>query len=291
MSNELLTTQLKKPTIYAYSDTRYEGKLKVGYTAVKSAEERVKEQFPVITPTQSWTIVLDEPAIRDDGSFFTDHDVHRTLKKHGIERDAGEWFDCDIKAVQAALMEIRTGKPNIEHRTQSFKMRPEQQEAVDRTSQYFTNIKQDEAYRNKEPHFLWNAKMRFGKTFTAYQLAKKMDWKKILILTFKPAVHNAWQEDLENHIDFEGWQFVSNNENTLSYEEADKDKPIVCFGSFQDYLGKNKATGGIKTKKYIINQFHSLGVLPLGKGYEQSFSFTDDENKNYKADNRGSRAK
>ena len=253
MSNELLTTQLKKPTIYAYSDTRYEGKLKVGYTAVKSAEERVKEQFPVITPTQSWTIVLDEPAIRDDGSFFTDHDVHRTLKKHGIERDAGEWFDCDIKAVQAALMEIRTGKPNIEHRTQSFKMRPEQQEAVERTAQYFTNIKQDEAYRNKEPHFLWNAKMRFGKTFTAYQLAKKMGWKKILILTFKPAVHNAWQEDLENHIDFEGWQFVSNNENTLSYEEADKDKPIVCFGSFQDYLGKNKATGGIKTKNEWVH--------------------------------------
>lgn len=253
MSNELLATQLKKPTIYAYSDTRYEGKLKVGYTAVKSAEERVKEQFPVITPTQSWTIVLDEPAIRDDGSFFTDHDVHRTLKKHGIERDAGEWFDCDIKAVQAALMEIRTGKPNIEHRTQSFKMRPEQQEAVERTAQYFTNIKQDEAYRNKEPHFLWNAKMRFGKTFTAYQLAKKMGWKKILILTFKPAVHNAWQEDLENHIDFEGWQFVSNNENTLSYEEADKDKPIVCFGSFQDYLGKNKATGGIKTKNEWVH--------------------------------------
>lgn len=253
MSNELLTTQLKKPTIYAYSDTRYEGKLKVGYTAVKSAEERVKEQFPVITPTQSWTIVLDEPAIREDGSFFTDHDVHKALKKHGIERDLGEWFDCDVKAVQAALMEIRTGKPNIEHRTQSFKMRPEQQEAVDRTSQYFTNIKQDEAYRNKEPHFLWNAKMRFGKTFTAYQLAKKMDWKKILILTFKPAVHNAWQEDLENHIDFEGWQFVSNNENTLTYEEADKTKPIVCFGSFQDYLGKNKATGGIKTKNEWVH--------------------------------------
>lgn len=253
MSNELLTTQLKKPTIYAYSDTRYEGKLKVGYTAVKSAEERVKEQFPVITPTQSWTIVLDEPAIREDGSFFTDHDVHKALKKHGIERDLGEWFDCDVKAVQAALMEIRTGKPNIEHRTQSFKMRPEQQEAVERTAQYFTNIKQDEAYRNKEPHFLWNAKMRFGKTFTAYQLAKKMGWKKILILTFKPAVHNAWQEDLENHIDFEGWQFVSNNENTLTYEEADKDKPIVCFGSFQDYLGKNKATGGIKTKNEWVH--------------------------------------
>lgn len=253
MSNELLTTKLKKPTIYAYSDIRYDGKLKVGYTATKTAKERVKEQYPTKTPSQSWTLLLDEPAIREDGSFFTDHDVHKALKRHGIERDLGEWFDCDVKAVQSALMAIRTGKPNLEHRTQSFKMRPEQQEAVDRTSQYFTNIKQDEAYRNKEPHFLWNAKMRFGKTFTAYQLAKKMDWKKILILTFKPAVHNAWQEDLENHIDFEGWQFVSNNENTLTYEEADKTKPIVCFGSFQDYLGKNKATGGIKTKNEWVH--------------------------------------
>lgn len=253
MSNELLTTKLKKPTIYAYSDIRYNGKLKVGYTATKTAEERVREQYPVKTPSQSWILLLDEPAIRDDGSFFTDHDVHKALKKHGIERDLGEWFDCDVEAVQSALMAIRTGKPNLEHRTQSFKMRPEQQEAVDRTSQYFTNIKQDEAYRNKEPHFLWNAKMRFGKTFTAYQLAKKMGWKKILILTFKPAVHNAWQEDLENHIDFEGWQFVSNNENTLTYEEADKTKPIVCFGSFQDYLGKNKATGGIKTKNEWVH--------------------------------------
>lgn len=253
MSNELLTTKLKKPTIYAYSDIRYDGKLKVGYTATQTAEERVKEQYPVKTPSQSWTLLLDEPAIREDGSFFTDHDVHKALKRHGIERDLGEWFDCDVKAVQSALMAIRTGKPNPEHRTQSFKMRPEQQEAVNRTSQYFTNIKQDEAYRNKEPHFLWNAKMRFGKTFTAYQLAKKMGWKKILILTFKPAVHNAWQEDLENHIDFEGWQFISNNENTLSYEEADKTKPIVCFGSFQDYLGKNKATGGIKTKNEWVH--------------------------------------
>lgn len=253
MSNELLTIRLKKPTIYAYSDTRYNGKLKVGYTSTKTAEERIREQYPVITPAQSWTLLLDETAITEDGSFFTDHDVHKALKKHGIERDLGEWFICDVKDVQAAIMAIRTGKPNKEHRTQSFRMRPEQQEAVDRTVQYFMNIKQDKSYRNKEPHFLWNAKMRFGKTFTAYQLAKKMGWKKILILTFKPAVHNAWQEDLENHIDFEGWQFVSNSENTLNYEEADNNRPIVCFGSFQDYLGKNKTTGGIKTKNEWVH--------------------------------------
>lgn len=252
MSNELISTKLKKPTIYVYSDTRYAGSLKVGYTT-KTAEERVKEQYPVITPNQSWKILLDEPAIREDGTVFKDYDVHKALINQGVERDAGEWFNCDLNAVKSALVAVHSGKPNNEKRNQSFKMRPEQQEAVERTAQYFINIKKDKAYLNKEPHFLWNAKMRFGKTFTTYQLAKKMGWEKILILTFKPAVHNAWQDDLENHIDFEGWQFVSNSENTLSYEKADKDKPIVCFGSFQDYLGKNKATGGIKTKNEWVH--------------------------------------
>jgi hypothetical protein len=72
-----------------------------------------------------------------------------------------------------------------------------------------------------------------------------MNWKKILTLTFKPAVQSAWEEDLTTHIDFEGWQFISRN--GLSYEECDVKKPFVCFGSFQDYLGKN-ALGGIKAK-------------------------------------------
>ena len=84
MNNETLSTRLNKPTIYAYRDSRFEGKLKVGYTAKKTAEERIKEQYPVITPSQSWTVLLEQPAIRDDGSYFTDHDVHKALKKHGI---------------------------------------------------------------------------------------------------------------------------------------------------------------------------------------------------------------
>ena len=79
--------------------------------------------------------------------------------------------------------------------------------------------------------------MRFGKTFAAYQLAKKMGWRKVLVLTFKPAVQSAWEEDLKCHIDFKGWQFIS--PGGLSYEDADKKKPFVCFGSFQDYLGRN----------------------------------------------------
>ena len=93
--------------------------------------------------------------------------------------------------------------------------------------------------------------MRFGKTFAAYQLAKKMGWRKVLVLTFKPAVQSAWEEDLKCHIDFKGWQFIS--PGGLSYEDADKKKPFVCFGSFQDYLGRNPSTGGIKTKNEWVH--------------------------------------
>jgi len=92
--------------------------------------------------------------------------------------------------------------------------------------------------------------MRFGKTFAAYQLARKMGWKRLLVLTFKPAVQNAWEEDLQNHVDFKGWQFISRNGHSI--EEANKDNPIVCFGSFQDYLGKSSA-GGIKAKNEWVH--------------------------------------
>ncbi|WP_297182273.1 restriction endonuclease, partial [uncultured Enorma sp.] len=101
------------------------------------------------------------------------------------------------------------------------------------------------------PKFLWNAKMRFGKTFATYELAKDMGMKRVLVLTFKPAVEAAWQEDLECHIDFDGWQFVARDVRT--YEECDPSRPIVCFGSFQDYLGVNRDTGGIKARNQWVH--------------------------------------
>jgi hypothetical protein len=78
-----------------------------------------------------------------------------------------------------------------------------------------------------------------------------MGWKKVLVLTFKPAVQSAWEEDIQRHIDFSGWQFISRNGR--SYEQCDRKKPFVCFGSFQDYLGKN-ALGGIKAKNKWVHK-------------------------------------
>jgi hypothetical protein len=240
-----------RPTIYAYRDThpQYRGLLKIGYTT-KSAAIRVAQQYPTRRPGRPpFRIVVEDSAMRNDGTTFTDREVHKHLKKAGIQNLEGEWFKCTAKQVKAAIVAVRNRIEFEETRCFDFKMRPEQKKAVEKTMKYFEEFQQENS--DKTPHFLWNAKMRFGKTFAAYQLAKKMNWKKVLVLTFKPAVQNAWEEDLKFHIDFTDWQFIK--PDGLSYEDADKSKPFVCFGSFQDYLGKNTSTGGIKTKNEWVH--------------------------------------
>ena len=239
------------PTIYAYQDTnpQYKGLLKVGFTNV-DVEKRVAQQYPTKRPGDlPYKIVLIVLAMRNDGSAFTDHEVHRLLRKDGVFNPEGEWFKCDVDKVKTAVLALKEGKGYISDRTLDFKMRPEQEAAVDKTITYFKSYNQENP--NQTPHFLWNAKMRFGKTFAAYQLAKKQGWEKILVLTFKPAVQNAWEEDLLSHVDFEGWQFFSRSAE-IDFTELDMDKPIVCFGSFQDYLGKNSA-GGIKARNEWVH--------------------------------------
>ncbi len=243
------------PVIYAYSDVHFPGYLKVGYTA-RPVEERMKEHYPTLLPKRPWKIEVVESAMYPDGSNFMDHAVHEALKRKGIysvydERDREtEWFRCTADDVRAAVLAVKTHTANTENRVNSFAMRPEQVEAVNKTAAYFQSAYAEGSTR--APKFLWNCKMRFGKTFAAYQLARRMGFKRILILTFKPAVISAWREDLNSHMDFEGWQFIS-RETGLTYETADKSQPIVCFGSFQDYLGINKETGGIKAQNEWVH--------------------------------------
>ena len=240
-----------QPKIYAYEDTHplYAGLLKVGYTT-SSAAERVAAQYPTKRPGPlPYRIVLEETAMRSDGGCFSDHDVHRYLRKQGVANPDGEWFKCSVSKVQAAILAVRAGESTDENRTLDFKLRPEKKEAVEKTAGYFDSVRKEKS--GKPPHFLWNAKMRFGKTFAAYQLAKKMNWTRVLVLTFKPGVQSAWEDDLKQHVDFKGWQFIS--KDGLTYGQANRKDPIVCFGSFQDYLGKNKSTGGIKTKNEWVH--------------------------------------
>ena len=253
-TTDLLQKQVKeRPIIYAYSDTRFPGMLKVGFTA-RSIELRMKEHYPTLVPGQSWKVKLIRPAMRKDGSVFSDKAVHRVLRSAHIQNPEGEWFRCSTREVERAIEAVKNNETTMLQRTQDFKMRPEQKEAVTKTADYFESFAADKSNEGLTAHFLWNAKMRFGKTFTAYQLALRMKWKHVLVLTFKPAVKTAWKEDLLTHKDFKGWTFVEKQENR-EFNHVDLSQRFVCFASFQDVLGTN-SVGGIKATNEWIQQVH-----------------------------------
>lgn len=239
-----------RPRIYAYSidDEAHAGQLKVGQTT-RDVKQRVAEQLKTAT-IKNYTIELDESAERDDGTIFSDHEVRAALAKKGFANSELEWVRCTLKDVKTVLTELRTGLRFTGTHSVTFAMRAEQHAAVDKTHDYFHSIWKEDMHA--VPRFLWNAKMRFGKTFTAYQLAKKLGAKRVLVVTFKPAVEDAWQTDLESHKDFDGWQYQSRNSGS-DPTKVSASKPLVYFGSFQDLLGRDDV-GNIKAKNEWLHK-------------------------------------
>ena len=220
------------------------GRLKVGWTGREDPRVRIKEQTGTIYPDgEGITILLDEPAIRADGSSFEDHDVHQVLDGAGVQRSS-EVVEATLDEVRAAIAAVRSGLTYDPTRTSDYKPRPEQQQAIDLTARYFAEHVGDV----RPPRFLWNAKMRFGKTFTTYQLANKMKWRRVLVLTYKPAVRNSWQDDLRSHVDFADWVYVDRDNPC----DPDIDAPLVWFASFQDLL-QTTTDGKIKERNEAIH--------------------------------------
>ncbi|WP_257549242.1 GIY-YIG nuclease family protein [Sphingopyxis sp. DBS4] len=242
---EILTPKPEaRPRIYAYAiaDAAHDGLLKVGQTS-RNVKQRVAEQLKTAA-IANYTIELDESAERDDGGIFTDHTVRDALRRKGFANPQLEWMRCTVADVKTVLAELRSGLQFSGNHHEDFPPRDEQTRALEQTYAYYQSRWQEDA--TAVPRFLWNAKMRFGKTFTSYQLAKKLSAKRVLVLTFKPAVEDAWQTDLESHVDFDGWQYLS-RKSGRDPSQVDPDKPVVFFGSFQDLLGRDKA-GNIKAR-------------------------------------------
>lgn len=239
-----------RPRIYAYSiaDLAHKGLLKVGQTT-RDVKQRIAEQVKTAA-IKNYKIELNESAEREDGTIFSDHHVRAALVKKGFENSMLEWMRCSVADVKTVLTELRTGQKLTGTHHETFPMRMEQTEAVDKTYAYFHSIWNED--RQAAPRFLWNAKMRFGKTFTTYQLAKKLGAKRVLVLTFKPAVEDAWQTDLESHADFDGWQYLSRASGS-DPTQIDRNKPVVYFGSFQDLLGHDDA-GNIKPRNEWLHE-------------------------------------
>lgn len=213
--------------IYAYTTETYRtfrGWRKVGQTKQESAEIRVQQQDGTSNPEP-----LEIEHTWEVPDWVSDHTIHSELEKMGrlrvrMDKDR-EWFECTIDDVSSAINNIVLGisRPN------SYSMRQEQQECHDLVVNHF---------RNGGNKFLMNAKMRFGKTFTSYQIIKTFNYKRVLVITYKPAVDATWREDLETHVDFEGWKYYS------AKEDFDSNNPIellganpveILFTSFQDF--------------------------------------------------------
>jgi hypothetical protein len=238
--------------IYAWSTKeikKYEGCLKVGQTTQKDVNVRIR-QSQGVAPVK-YKLEIDESAEREDGTVFRDGAVRDRLKAKGFKNVELEWMRCTAKDVAAAITELKTGQAHVGSHHEDFKLRSEQTAAVKKTADYYASIWADD--KKAVPRFLWNAKMRFGKTFASYHLAKKLEAKRVLVVTFKPAVEDAWQTDLESHVDFTGWQYFSKATGG-DPTTAKKNAPLVYFGSFQDLLGKDKATGTIKAKNEWLHE-------------------------------------
>ena len=228
--------------MYSIDDEHHAGLLKVGQTT-RNVKQRVAEQVKT-AGIKNFRIELDEPAETDDGGEFSDFNVRAVLTAKGHDNPFGEWVECNLADVITAITELRTGTKFQGTHDMAFTMRREQAEAIKRTHDYFHSIWKEDMHA--VPRFLWNAKMRFGKTFASYQLSKKLGAKRVLVVTFKPAVEDAWKTDLESHVDFDGWQYLSRSSGS-DPTQIDASKPVVYFGSFQDLLGRDKV-GNIKAK-------------------------------------------
>jgi hypothetical protein len=242
--------------IYAYSiqDEPHSGLLKVGQTT-QDVQVRVAQQLKTAA-IKNYIIGLDEPANGLNGTVFRDHDVRARLIAKGFENPMLEWMRCTVADVQTVITELRTGEKLTGTHHETFSLRAEQAAAVEKTIGYYNSIWSDDD--QAVPRFLWNAKMRFGKTFASYHLAKQIEAKKILVVTFKPAVEDSWRTDLESHADFNGWQYLSRDlcrTTGVNPSSADPERPLVYFGSFQDLLGRDK-NRNIKAKNEWLHTTH-----------------------------------
>ena len=230
----------------------YAGLVKVGQTTQANVNNRIRQSQGQMQQDYVLHTALDTFAERADGSTFRDGDVRQRLADKGFENvvigASREWMRCSPADVKTAITELQNGLTLSGTHHETFPMRREQVEAVEQTFAYYRSRWSEDA--KAVPRFLWNAKMRFGKTFTSYQLARKLNAKRVLVVTFKPAVEDAWQTDLECHADFDGWRYISQKSGG-DPRAVDKDTPLVYFGSFQDLLGKEG--GSIKPKNEWIH--------------------------------------
>ena len=227
---------MENNTIYVYTTPTYKNKgwFKIGQTTL-DATERVRQQDSTSNPES--LILLDSWDARGK----SDIEFHKFIESNGMSktRNNREWFDIpgglnDIKTLWNKLI-TSVARPN------SYKMRPHQQDCHDKAVHALTTLGHDS--------FLIGAVMRFGKTFTSYQIMKSLGANNTIIVTYKPNdVMESWRNELNDHIDFDDYEFfVANDTN---YEDIIScEKNVILFVSAQYLINDS----GSKSKEWIYN--------------------------------------
>lgn len=207
---------------------------------------------------------------------FRDHDVHDVLKRSGIknhyfdtERKANEWFSVDLETAKKAISAVKENRTSllsseISEGRNPIIFRPEQVEAIKRTVKKFKTGNQ----------MLWNAKMRFGKTLTALQVAKECRFEHILILTHRPVVSDGWYDDFGKIFYDTDYVFGSKTKGEDISHLIDTDKKFVYFASMQDLRGSESVGGKFdkndeifltKWDFVVIDEAHEGTLTKLGQ--------------------------
>lgn len=233
--------------VYSIPQKSHEGRLKIGKATTNSpnptqqdielaAHDRIKAQTK--TADIPYKLEYAELAVTNEDECFSDHDVHQLLIRSGYERKTesvkntrSEWFEVNLEIAKRAIQAVKEGKNALSSKEKSIKVkiefsfRPNQLEAIKRTS---------DAIRKKRRHFLWNAKMRFGKTSAAMQVAKENDMKRVLIVTHRPSVSADWYDDFSKVLAGAGYEYASKTKGENIGALLKSDKSFVYFASIQD---------------------------------------------------------
>lgn len=272
MAPRIKTAERMIPMCYAYSTpeiARHNGWVKIGYTDKQDVTERIKQQ----THTSD-TLAVEEwrgNAVFDDGegTVFQDSDFHQYLQKQGVERIAGtEWFHLTGEESHRLFNQFRQNKGIIKSNgVIPYTLREEQKRAVQKTADYIH-------LRSKTGEFLWNAKPRFGKTLTSYDLAKTIGARNVLILTNRPAIANSWYSDYEKFLGIEsGYAFVSETSSLAGKPQVlsrhdyiyalshNPDLKCIEFISLQDLKGSLYGGGKYDKLREVYEQDWDLIIL------------------------------
>lgn len=249
MSHKKIHNTFSYGVIYIYSipGDQHRGRLKIGSATVsvdkptqddidKAARERISQQTK--TADVRYTLEYATLALTDSQKYLTDHTVHGVLRRSGYERVSenvknshSEWFKVDLATAKNAIQAAKEGRAALNSNEmlkdilQEFDFRPNQLDAIDKTNK---------AIKSRRKHYLWNAKMRFGKTSTAMEVAKQNKFEKILIVTHRPSVSADWYDDFHKVFAGTDYQFSSKTMGEELRVRLNQIYPFVYFASLQD---------------------------------------------------------